>query len=146
MKALAEALLCALLVGCGSSIGAVSPPASPTRSTSTTASPVPSGTLPSGGISEAEAITRAREHASFTTFESASAGVFRDLNIDPSPAPGDPIKPNQLVWAVKFSGDMTICPPWPNTACHSPRPGIQMVYLDYFTGAYLSVRGFSPSP
>ena len=78
------------------------------------------------------------------TFVSASAGLFRDLNIDPHIGPGYPVKPDQTVWAVKFAGEVTICDPL--GACFSPRPGITAVYLDYETGDFLSAGGVTPAP
>ena len=112
-----------------------------------TLGPLTEPTAPTGGISEAQAIALAHQDNSLQTFESATAGAFADLNIEPqNTGPGIGVKPDQLVWAVKFAGDMTICPPSPGAACMSPRPGIQVVYLDYHTGAYLLVEGSSPSP
>ena len=109
--------------------------------------PTPSPTLPPGGITPERAIALALEHNSLQTFVSATAGTFEVLNIDPlNTGPGIGVQRDQLVWAVKFAGDMTICPPSPGSPCWSPRPGIQVVYLDYHTGAYLMVLGSSPAP
>ena len=99
---------------------------------------------PSGGIPQARALELARDHTTFTTFVSAAAGLFRDLNITPGVGPGYPIKPDQIVWAVTFSGDVTICSPVGN--CFSPRPGIIAVYLDYLTGDFLSSATNAPAP
>jgi hypothetical protein len=99
---------------------------------------------PSDGISEARAIELARDHTSLTNFVSASAGPFRDLNIQPGVGPGFPVKPNQIVWAVTFSGDVTICSPMGN--CFSPRPGIIAVYLDVLTGDFLGSATNAPAP
>jgi hypothetical protein len=98
----------------------------------------------SEGVSEATAIELARGHTSFTTFVSASAGLFRDLNIQAGIGPGYPVKPDQSVWAVTFSGEVTICGPIAN--CFSPRPGINAVYLDYLTGDFLSSATNAPAP
>lgn len=121
--------------------------------------PSPPAALPTlepairGGIPLEQAIELARTHSSLTTFVSASAGPFGNLaggsNIGPSYA----ITLDQLVWAVAFVGDMTICPPLaapsgPGTpapaACWSPRPGQTVVYLDYRTGDFLTAAGYSP--
>jgi hypothetical protein len=99
---------------------------------------------PSGGISQARAIELARGHSSLTTFVSVSAGPFRDLNIESGIGPGFVVKPDQLVWAVTFQGDVTICNPL--GVCESPRPGRSVVYLDYQTGAFLTSEGTSPAP
>ncbi len=98
----------------------------------------------SGGITSAQAVERARSHTSMDEFVSAFAGTFRDLNVDPYVGAGAPVKPDDLVWAVTFAGAMTICSP--AGTCQSPRPGIQVVFLDYRTGAYLMVEGVSPAP
>jgi hypothetical protein len=73
-----------------------------------------------------------------------SAGPFRDLNIQAGVGPGYPVKPDRSVWAVTFSGEVTICGPTAN--CFSPRPGINAVYLDYLTGDFLSSATNAPAP
>ena len=103
-----------------------------------TAAPIPSP-LPSGGISKERAIELAGSHTPFTTLTSAVAGRFRDLNTDPNIGPGYPIKPERLVWAVSYQGDMTICNPL--GTCYSPSPGTVTVFLDYTTGDFLASEG-----
>jgi hypothetical protein len=97
--------------------------------------------LPSSAISEDRAIRLAREHSSLTTFVSAAAGRFADLNADPNIGPGFPVKADDLVWAVTFTGDMTICNPL--GACPSPRPGTVTVFLDYQSGAFRTSESYS---
>jgi hypothetical protein len=100
--------------------------------------------LPSGGISKERAIALAEPHKSLTTtFKSAEAGRFRELNPDPNIGPGFGVTPDRLVWAVTYEGDMTICYPSPG-ACESPRPGTLTVFIDYFTGEALANIGYSP--
>jgi hypothetical protein len=103
----------------------------------------PTSPLPSGGISKDRAIDLARGHTSFTMLVAAIAGSFGDLNTDGQIGPGYPIKPDHFVWAVEFSGDMTICNPL--GVCESPRPGTLTVFLDYSTGDFLSTLGQSPA-
>jgi hypothetical protein len=105
---------------------------------------------PSGGISKDRAIAVARTYKSLTTtFVSAEAGRFGDLNTDRNLGPGIGIKADRLVWAIRYEGDMTICyPPGVRptvTTCESPRPGTLTVFLDYFSGAFLMTDGFSPA-
>jgi hypothetical protein len=102
--------------------------------------------LPSGGISKERAIELAGPHSSLTTFVSAEAGRFSELNRDANIGPGAPVKPEQWVWAVTYEGDMTICAPIPAGSCLSPRPGSLTIFLDYFTGDFLMSEGLSPSP
>jgi hypothetical protein len=117
------------------------PTLSPTGAPSTAPTMTP---LPSGGISKERAIALAEPHKSLTTtFKSAEAGRFRDLNKNPNIGPGFGIEPDKWVWAVTYEGDMTICSPSPG-ACESPRPGTLTVFLDYFTGDFLGSIGYSP--
>ena len=91
------------------------------------------------------AIALAEPHKSLTTtFKSAVAGRFHDINTNPNIGPGFGIKPDQWLWAVTYKGDMTICSPSPG-ACQSPRPGTLTVFLDYFTGDFLGSAGYSPT-
>ena len=99
--------------------------------------------LPSGGISEAQAIEISRSHTVMTTFASASVGAYRDL-APPGVGFGPSDAPDRLVWAVRFAGDMVICSPVGD--CSSPQPGVATVYLDYYTGAFVSSAAFSPNP
>lgn len=98
--------------------------------------------FPSSAISQDRAVQQAREHTSATTLVSVKAGRFGDLNIDSQIGPGYPIKADDLVWAVQFSGDITICDP--NGVCYSPRPATTTVYLDYATGEFRTSGTFSP--
>jgi hypothetical protein len=56
----------------------------------------------------------------------------------------DAAKPDQLVWDVRFAGDMTICTPI--GVCYSPRPGTLDVFLDYVTGDFLLSSGYAAGP
>jgi hypothetical protein len=109
-----------------------------------TGSPSPSqASMPPSFISQQRAIELARGHSSLTTFVSVRAGRFGDLNTDANIGPGFTIRPDDLVWAVQFLGDMTICSPL--GACLSPRPGTTTVYLDYATGDFRAADGESPA-
>ena len=103
-------------------------------------SPTP---LPPGGISEERAIELAHGHLSLSTFVSATAGRFSDLNFDPNIGPGFPVAPDALVWAIRFSGEATICSP---VGVCASQATIGIVYLDYATGDFLTSGGFSPGP
>ena len=78
-----------------------------------------------------------------TTVAGASVGTFTNLNADPNIGPGYDVKGDHVVWAVKFTGDVTICPPAGD--CMSPRPGTMVVYLDYATGNFLTSSTVSPA-
>jgi hypothetical protein len=105
-------------------------------------SPAPSLT---GGIPRDQAIALARSHlAPDWTFIDAEAGTFARLDSEPQQTgPGSDVKPTDLVWAVTFTGSMTICPP-NGAPCFSPRPGIVVVYLDFRSGALRMTEGSSP--
>lgn len=94
-------------------------------------------------ISENQAIELAGQHTTFTTLVSVKAGLFADVNTEPGIGAGYPIKPGELVWAVTFSGETTVCPP--AGACWSPRPGTVTVFLDYATGAFRASQALSPA-
>ncbi len=107
---------------------------------------IPSSPLPTGGIGESRAIELASVNSIGWTLIAASAGRYGDLK-PPGSGPGDDIPPDRFVWAVKFASEATICNPL--GVCMSPRPGTVTVYLDYFTGTFLSSAGFSaagPTP
>ncbi len=113
------------------------PPSSPSTPSATP--------LSSGGISRDRAVALAEPHKSLsTTFKSAEAGAFGDLNPSPNVGPGFGVAPQQEVWAVTYVGDMTICSPL--GACELPRPGTLTIFLDYFTGEFLGSAGYSPTP
>jgi hypothetical protein len=90
----------------------------------------------------ARAIEVAQQHTNRTTLVSAAAGRFSELNTDSAVGPGYHIKPDDLVWAVTFSGEVEICPPGP-ADCVS-RPGRATVFLDFVTGAFLATHVYSP--
>lgn len=119
---LAAGLLVLLVVACATAVPSASPSPSPT----------------SNNISAARAIELAREHATMTYVVDATSGTYGDLKL----IPADQSTPDDLlVWAVRFSGDVTICPP--DEACLSPRPATSTVYLDYFSGAFVGTSTVS---
>jgi hypothetical protein len=99
--------------------------------------------MPSSSVSEQRAIELAQAHTSSTTLVSVRSGRFADLNTDTNVGAGYPIKPDDLVWAVQFSGDITICNPL--GTCYSPRPSTTTVFLDYATGDFRTAETFSPA-
>ena len=112
---------------------------------STDPSPAPSAfevpSLPPGGISRDTAIAIASEHITLDTLVSAEAGTFAELNDDANI--GQIVKPDRLVWAVTFQGDMTVCPPAPGAACATGVPGVATAFLDYYTGDFILSSGRS---
>jgi len=74
---------------------------------------------------------------------SAAAGRFADVYDTSNLASGYPVRPDQLVWAVKYESEFTICPP-DGSPCWTPRPGWTTVILDFFTGKVLASPGVSP--
>lgn len=146
MKVLALALVCGLL-GCNAATPARTAPVLESISSSLRPiSQAPTTRLgPSSvGIPETRAIELARIHTSFANFVSAAVGPFRDLNIQPGVGPGYPIVPGRIVWAVTFSGDISICSPV--GTCFSPRSAVIAVFLDHLTGDFLSSEANSPAP
>lgn len=99
--------------------------------------------LPSSAISQDRAVQLAQEHTSSTTLVSVKAVRFGDLNAGSQIGPGYPIKADDLVWVVQFSGDITICNPL--GVCYSPRPSTTTVYLDFATGEFRTSSTFSPA-
>ena len=103
--------------------------------------------LPFGqsAIDAARAVQLSREHVSpdMSTLSRVQVGRFSALNTSPNIGPGEDIQPDDLVWAVLFTGQVTICPHIASV-CESPRPGQVTVFLDYSTGEYREVQGFSP--
>jgi hypothetical protein len=133
-----------LVIGIGLVAGCSGPSSRASTSQAGSSSPTAAGSpLPSGGITEAQAIELSRSHTTMTAFASASVGTFRDL-APPGTGFGPSDTPARLVWAVRFTGEMTICNPL--GVCDAPRPGVATVYLDYFTRAFVSSAGFSPNP
>lgn len=112
-------------------------------------SPVPSGATtrplatpapaPSGGIPADHAVAIAREHVPPRL---ALVGVRAERFEPGAGATTETGAPNRWVWAVTFSGDVTVCSP--SGSCLSPRPGTSTVYLDYFTGDFLTTVASSP--
>jgi hypothetical protein len=94
--------------------------------------------FPAGGITREQAIALAQAHISDMSFQDASVGPHRTFT-----ERGDPNTSDRLVWAVRFSGDVTICSPV--GTCWSPRPATTTVILDFRTGEFLESSGFSPS-
>lgn len=99
--------------------------------------------MPSSAISQDRAVQQAQEHTSLTTLVSVQAGRFGDLNTDSRIGSDYPIKADDLVGVVRFSGDITICNPL--GVCYSPRPATTTVYLDYATGEFRTSGTFSPA-
>ena len=93
--------------------------------------------LPFGktSIDAAQAVQLGREHVSpeVSTLSRVQVGGFSNLDT----------KGEDEVWAVTFTGLMTICPSLAST-CKSPRPGQVTVFLDYSTGDFRESHGFSP--
>ncbi len=87
-----------------------------------------------------EAIELARGHVTMTRVIDATNGPYADLRAIPADRS---ISAERLVWAVRFTGDIEICPPPPGP-CRSPRPATSTVFLDYATGAFLSTSTVSP--
>ncbi len=141
MRIAGALVMAVLLAGCTSYPVAV--PTLTAPATSPSVSP-----LPSAGIPEAQAIAIAREHTGDAkTFVSATVGRFGDLRLDPTNHPASSPEPSHLVWAVRFTGDFVICPPFAAPSadatpapheCWSPRPGTTVVFLDYLTGEWLT--------
>jgi hypothetical protein len=139
-RRLAIAVLALAAAACSAGPGApvAGTPAAPSTSGG-------AGTPLASGITRDAAIAAARTHVSMTTVEGASAGTFADLDADPQhTGPGNGIKPDRLVWAVRFSGDITICTPVGD--CWSPRPASSVVFLDYGTGDFITTETLSPAP
>lgn len=115
------------------------------------ATPGASGpSLPPGGISEAAAVTAARDHVPpDAVFVSARAGPFGTVNPPEGNGrlgSGFPVKPSDLVWALTYSETIIICPPSPGASCLPPRAASYTVIIDYRTGAFRSSSAFAPAP
>lgn len=110
--------------------------------------PVSSSSLPPGGLAPEAAVTRAEYYVpSDAKLTSAAAGEFAKVASDSRVSPqdlGKPMKPTDLVWAVRFEMLASICPP-DGSACWSPRPGRSTVVLDYVTGEFVMSYSFSPA-
>jgi hypothetical protein len=99
--------------------------------------------LPTGGISRDQAIALARSHvAADMSFADAAAGPWTTFAQSPSGV-AEPSPPDRLVWAVRYTGEFTICSP--AGTCGSPRPGTTTVILDFKTGDFLGTEAFSSS-
>lgn len=105
--------------------------AAPTPASSPSARPEQS-TLSASVVTERQAIELAQQHTDLTTLVSVNVGGFASLHGDVGD--GYPIKPDDTVWAIQFSGEITICNPFGK--CFSPRPATTTVYLDYVTGNF----------
>jgi hypothetical protein len=104
------------------------------------------GPLPSGGISEEQAVSLAQKAAPLSAlFESAKAGPYASVYTDPEAGAGSPIDPNQEVWVVTFAATATPCRP-NGSGCESPRPGTATVVLDFWTGKVFGTFGNYPKP
>ena len=112
-----------------------------TPTTSKSQHVTPDSASPASSISKDRAIELAREHTTATSLVSVTSGPFAALNTDSRIGAGYPIAPDDLVWAVTFAGNITICDP--NGVCYSPRPSTTTVYLEYATGAFRTSDTFS---
>jgi hypothetical protein len=68
-------------------------------------------------------------------------GTFQAANQLSGVGPDDPIAPDRLVWAIKYSLTFDICNP--AGTCFSPRSGFSIVMLDFKTGKWLTTEGIS---
>jgi hypothetical protein len=107
---------------------------------STAPGTTPIGPAPTGGIDQEQAITIARDHVAMATVTGAVVESPGALPGATSTASGG----LRWVWAVYFSGDVTICNPL--GACQSPRPATSTVYLDYMTGSFIETATVSSAP
>ena len=90
------------------------------------------------GITAAGAEAAAKDHVPpDAVYVSAVAGRFADVYVSPPSQAGADIgvAPNDTVWVVTFTEQVTICPP-DGSPCWSPRSGTIDVVLDYATGAF----------
>ena len=132
------ALTVVIVVACTATGGSAPPAASPPAGATADASP-----LPAGGISRDRAIELAASHvAPAMSFVAAAAGPWTTFAQGPTGA-AEPSAPDRLVWAVRYTGEFTICSP--TGTCLSPRPRTTTVILDFRTGDFLGADGFSPN-
>jgi hypothetical protein len=139
--------LCALLAGCDSVAGLAQEVWSGNRPVVTTP-----GASPADAVSEQEAIDiAARVLPRQAAFQSATHGPFVAMYDQLGrPAPRRPADveadPQREVWAVTFAYEFdSICRP-DGSGCESPRPGINTVMIDYFTGEVIASFGYAPNP
>jgi hypothetical protein len=107
---------------------------------STAPGSTPTPPSPTGGIDQGQAITSARDHVAMATMTGAVVESQGAMPGESSGASGTP----RWVWAVSFSGDVTICNPL--GACQSLRPATSTVYLDYMTGSFIETSTVSSAP
>jgi hypothetical protein len=109
-------------------------------------------TASQGAISAAEAAALARKHVSpGAALLSVASGYFAELDSRSGTGPAYPVKPGDLVWAVRFSGTALICPPPApspsgQSSCLPARPASVVVFLDLGTGEFLASQGSAPAP
>jgi len=104
--------------------------------------PAPVTTEP--GITRDRAIALATvEAGSGAVLVSAASGRLADVGLQDQVAAGYPVRPDDLVWAVTFTEQFHICPP-DGSDCWSPRPGTEVIILDYRSGEFLAGQGMSP--
>jgi len=124
--------------------GCASQPGTPSTSQTDRGAPSPTRPLPSGGISEDEAVSIAQNAAPLAAvFESVQAEPFS--RVEPRVREGLLIAPDREVWVVTFRATAAPCPPGGST-CESPRPGTVIVLLDYLTGERYVTAGCYPNP
>ena len=108
-----------------------------------TAAP-PTRPLPSGGISEDEAVANAQKAAPLgAEFVSVQAEPFSW--VEPRVGEGLSIAPDRELWVVTFAATAAPCAPGTST-CESPRPGTVTVLIDYLTGERYVTAGDYPNP
>jgi hypothetical protein len=148
-----------IAAGCASGPGTSSPgPAESRLPSAVEASPIANATttpLPSGGISEDQAVSIAQKAAPVSAvFESAEAGPFAVV-VDRNVAEGLSLEPSREVWVVRFTATAAPCHVVPGAGpadppngevCESPRPGTVTVVLDYFSGERFVTAGEYPKP
>ena len=140
----------ALVIGCTNATSQPSTSASGPSSAgmaSATAAAAPSTLpMPSGGLSEEQAVSIAQKVAPLSAvFESAQAGSLASVVRDPEVSEGLTITPDHEIWAVRFAAIAAPCPPGGST-CESPRPGTVTVVMDYFSGEVFITVGVYPGP
>ena len=109
------------------------------------ASPAIAEPLPTGGLTEAQAVARADFYGPSHVVLGARAGrLWQVMGMSPR---ADGQGWDQWVWAVAFAGNVHVGDPT-HGVIDSPVPGTVTIYLDYFSGAVIesSSEAATPSP